>query len=99
MFDEIDFISLHALPFFEGDANLAIHSFSNVRDVIEFGEVHGNGKLISITQTGWPSNTLSWPANSKEAIANLEQEKAYFDLLDQNCEYFKSHHIGWFSHG
>jgi hypothetical protein len=40
-----------------------------------------------------------WKANSPNAVANVANEKAYFDLLDSRCADFKRmNSIGWFAH-
>lgn len=47
---------------------------------------------------GWPSNTDVWPANSPNAVATLEQEQDYYNLLDAQCAWFKAQGVGWFAH-
>lgn len=40
-----------------------------------------------------------WKANSPNAVASIESEKAYFDLLDSRCgDFKKSNSVGWFAH-
>ncbi|KAK0545032.1 hypothetical protein OC844_007402 [Tilletia horrida] len=42
-----------------------------------------------------------WKANSPSAIASVKSERAFFNLLDRNCEWFKAGvkgGVGWFAH-
>lgn len=42
-------------------------------------------RLYSLfTQTGWPSNADVWKPNSPNAVADIANEQAYFDLLNWN---------------
>ncbi|KAF5342415.1 hypothetical protein D9611_001374 [Ephemerocybe angulata] len=53
-------------------------------------------------QNGWPSVTSSGvQPNSPNAVANVQNEQDYYDLLDSHCSDFKSMKgggVGWFAH-
>ncbi|KAA1114415.1 hypothetical protein PGT21_008056 [Puccinia graminis f. sp. tritici] len=98
IFKAVDFVCLHSFAFFEGNATTADHAQVAIRNDVEYGLKHGRGKKVVITQTGWPSNTKSWKANSPDAIADIAQEKRYFEVLDEHCDFFKAKRISWFAH-
>ncbi|KAI8458464.1 glycoside hydrolase superfamily [Phakopsora pachyrhizi] len=98
IFSAVDFVSLHSFPFFEGNATTADQSLSTLERDIGYGKFHGGGKRVIITQTGWPSNSDTWKPNSPRAVVSVEQSEDYFDLLDSQCENFRTEQIAWFSH-
>ncbi|KAI9603200.1 hypothetical protein H4Q26_002517 [Puccinia striiformis f. sp. tritici PST-130] len=99
IFEAVDFVSLHSFGFFEQNATTADNAQISIRRDVRYGLEHGRGKKVVITQTGWPSNTDVWKANSPNAIASIEQETLYFQMLDRQCRFFKTNRISWFSHG
>ncbi|KNE97642.1 hypothetical protein PSTG_09048 [Puccinia striiformis f. sp. tritici PST-78] len=98
IFEAVDFVSLHSFGFFEQNATTADNAQISIRRDVRYGLEHGRGKKVVITQTGWPSNTDVWKANSPNAIASIEQETLYFQMLDRQCRFFKTNRISWFSH-
>lgn len=98
IFQAVDFVSLHSFAFFEQNATTADRAQVTIRRDVKYGLDHGTGKKVVITQTGWPSNTDVWKANSPKAVSNIAQETLYFEILDKQCTYFKHRRISWFSH-
>lgn len=98
IFQAVDLVSLHSFGFFDQNATTAVRAKDTVHRDVQYGLQQGRGKKVVITQTGWPSNTDVWKANSPKAVSNLGQEDSYFKMLDQQCLYFKNHLISWFSH-
>ncbi|XP_006458998.1 B-(1-6) glucan synthase [Agaricus bisporus var. bisporus H97] len=100
--DAIDIIDAHILPFFSRDASTAKKSWPLVQQDLNWFLNNGQGKKIYLSQNGWPSK--SYPGvepNSDKAVANVQNEKDYFNLLDAHCSHFKSAPgggIGWFAH-
>lgn len=102
IFSALDIIQANVLPFFDQAASTASKADTNVKWNLDFLKKHGNGKKILFTQTGWPSNKDVWPGNNPNVVASVKQEKAYFDMLDQNaCGFMKDAPqggVGWFAH-
>ncbi|MBW0523056.1 hypothetical protein O181_062771 [Austropuccinia psidii MF-1] len=98
IFSAVDFLSLHSFAFFDQDATTADNASPIVKRDVEYGLQYGKGKKVVLTQTGWPSNADVWKPNSPKAVATIQQESAYFEMLDSLCDYFKSKKISWFSH-
>ncbi|KAM5531861.1 hypothetical protein V8D89_014491 [Ganoderma adspersum] len=102
--DAVDVLDAHMLPFFSGDATTARASWPSIKNGIDkFWVPQANGRKIYLTENGWPSavENSSQNPNSARAQASVSQEKAYFDMLDENCAYFKSvpgGGVGWFAH-
>ncbi|KAG0149243.1 hypothetical protein CROQUDRAFT_40079 [Cronartium quercuum f. sp. fusiforme G11] len=96
IFELIQIVSLNVLPVFDTDATTSDKSWEFVKFCIEYGKSHGKGKPVVITQTGWPSNKDE--AIGVKAVTDVEQEKKYFDLLNDHCHDFKEQGVGWFSH-
>ncbi|KAF9558839.1 glycoside hydrolase [Agrocybe pediades] len=97
--DAIDLIDAHMLPFFSAKASTASASWPIVTTDINWFLDNGQGKKIYLSQNGWPSTTYSGvEPNSPSAVSNVQNEKDYFNLLDQKCSYFKDNQIGWFAH-
>ncbi|KAJ7590206.1 glycoside hydrolase superfamily [Mycena floridula] len=98
----IDVIDGHMLPFFSQEASTANNSWPIVTDDLNWFINNGNGKKIYLTENGWPSTTYEGvEPNSPDAVANVQNERDYFNLLDSQCSYFKQAPgggIGWFSH-
>ncbi|EPT02621.1 hypothetical protein FOMPIDRAFT_114078 [Fomitopsis schrenkii] len=100
--DAVDFINIHALPFFDHKASTANMAWPIVENTINFFSKNGDGKKMYLDENGWPSKAFDGvQPNSPSAVANVANEKAYFDLLDSKCSYFKAATgggIGWFAH-
>lgn len=100
--DAVDFIDLHMLPFFSTKATTASASWSFVQNDLKWINSKANGKKIIFSENGWPSmESGSTRSSSPGAVSNVEQEKAYFDLLDSKCTVLKENPgggIGWFAH-
>jgi len=97
----VEHIESNTLPFFAGDATTGDKAWHNVQSDLSTYTSNAPGKKIYLTQTGWPSNTDVWPANTPSAVASVSSEKAYFDLLDSMCSTFKALPQGgggWFAH-
>ncbi|KAF9266406.1 hypothetical protein L218DRAFT_66226 [Marasmius fiardii PR-910] len=98
----IDFIDAHMLPFFAQDASTANQAWPLVLRDLEWFYDNGLGKKMYLSENGWPSTTYSGvEPNSPLAVADVPNEKAYYDLLDSKCEYFKTAPnggVGWFAH-
>lgn len=96
IFNAIDLVSLHVLPIFDTNATTSDKSWRFVNFCMSYGKLHGRGKKVLLTQTGWPSNKDE--ANVPQAVTDLEQEARYFALLDGHCPDMKAQSVGWFSH-
>ncbi|KAG7089979.1 hypothetical protein E1B28_011603 [Marasmius oreades] len=98
----IDFIDAHMLPFFAQDASTADQSWPLVLRDLQWFYDNGLGKKMYLSENGWPSTTYPGvEPNSPLAVADVPNEKAYYDLLDSQCEYFKTAPnggVGWFAH-
>ncbi|PWN29718.1 glycoside hydrolase [Jaminaea rosea] len=105
VFKAQDTLMAHSLPFFDwtvGDAG-SDSTAGKVQNDLNYMVKNGLGKKIIISQTGWPSNADIWKPNSAKAVASLQQEKAYFDMLDNlACSWMAKNGpkggIAWFSH-
>lgn len=100
----IDFIDAHMLPYFAQDASTGDKAWSNNANDMNYFLTKAPNKKIYWSQTGWPSvhdcNAGVCP-NSKAAVSNVANEKAYFDLLDTKCTTIKAYPqggVGWFAH-
>ncbi|KAL0578089.1 hypothetical protein V5O48_003907 [Marasmius crinis-equi] len=100
--EAIDFIDAHMLPFFAQDASTADNAWPLVTRDLQWFYDNGLGKKMYLSENGWPSTTYPGvEPNSPDAVADVPNEKAYYDLLDDNCQYFKTAPnggIGWFAH-
>ncbi|KAH9830827.1 glycoside hydrolase superfamily [Rhodofomes roseus] len=100
--DTIDFINIHVLPFFDQKASTSNKSWPLVEKTLNFFTKNGGGKKMYLDENGWPSKTSEGvKPNSPDAVANVQNEKDYFNLLDSKCSYFKTATgggIGWFAH-
>ncbi|KAJ8072062.1 hypothetical protein PM082_015620 [Marasmius tenuissimus] len=100
--EAIDFIDAHMLPFFAQDAATADQAWPLVTRDLDWFYENGLGKKMYLSQNGWPSTTYPGvEPNSPDAVADIPNEKAYFDLLDSKCRYFKTAPnggVGWFAH-
>ncbi|KIY69803.1 glycoside hydrolase family 17 protein [Cylindrobasidium torrendii FP15055 ss-10] len=100
--DAIDVIDAHMLPYFSFQASTAWNAWPLVTADLNWFVQNGQGKKIWLSQNGWPSK--SYPGvepNSPYAVADIENEKNYYQLLDSKCEYFKyvdGGGVGWFWH-
>lgn len=100
--DAIDFVDLHMLPFFSPSATTANDSWGFVQNDLEWINSKLNGKKVILSENGWPSKASgSTVSTSSKAVANVQQEQDYFNLLDSKCEYFKNNTgggVAWFAH-
>ncbi|CAH7672209.1 glycoside hydrolase superfamily [Phakopsora pachyrhizi] len=96
VFRAIDFVSLNVLPIFDTNATKSDKSLKFIKFNISYAKLHGNGKRVVIVQTGWPSNKIL--ADRPLATTDLVQEQRYFELLNDNCRFFKAQGVGWFAH-
>jgi len=100
--DAVDSINAHMLPFFSSAATTGDKSWPLVVNQLNWFIQRGGGKKIYLSENGWPSTTYSGVhANSKAAVANVQSESQYFNVLDENCSYFKKAAgggVGWFAH-
>jgi len=101
--DAIDYINIHMLRASETDqCRAANKSWPIVEENLKFFTKNGGGKKMYLDESGWPSQTSDdVQPNSPDAVANVANEKAYYDLLDSKCSYFKNATgggIGWFAH-
>ncbi|RDB25818.1 hypothetical protein Hypma_006299 [Hypsizygus marmoreus] len=98
----IDMIDAHILPFFSTKASIANNSWPIVLDDLNYFISSGQGKKIYFSQNGWPSVTSSGvQPNSPSAVANVQNEKDYYALLDKHCADLKAvpgGGVGWFAH-
>ncbi|KAI0743869.1 glycoside hydrolase superfamily [Daedaleopsis nitida] len=100
--DAIDSINIHMLPFFAQDASTGDQAWPIVQRDLQWFISHGKGKKMYFDENGWPSVTSEGvQPNSPIAVANIPNEQAYYELLDQHCEDLKEvvgGGIGWFAH-
>jgi len=99
--DAADYIGSNTLPFFANDATTGSAAWPNVESDISTYQGLTKSKKILLTQTGWPSNTDVWAANTASAVASISSESEYYSLLDSKCTTFKNAQaggIGWFAH-
>ncbi|KAF9007458.1 B-(1-6) glucan synthase [Cyathus striatus] len=98
----IDFIDAHMLPFFSTKASIANNSWPIVLTDLNWFVDNGAGKKIYLSENGWPSVTSDGvQPNSPSAVANVQNEKDYYNVLDSHCSYFKTvagGGVGWFAH-
>ncbi|KAK4048973.1 hypothetical protein OIO90_005608 [Microbotryomycetes sp. JL221] len=97
VFKAIDFVEGNVLPFFDGSATTGDRAWGMVSWSLDFFRSNSGGKRVVMTQTGWPSDDSVWKANTPTAVASVASEKAYFDLLDSQCWYFKQNNQAWFA--
>ncbi|KAI0743866.1 glycoside hydrolase superfamily [Daedaleopsis nitida] len=100
----IDQINAHILPFFGQSASTAKASWGAIQNEINnFWVKNAKGKKIYLTENGWPSKVSngSMRPNSGRAQASVKQEQDYFDMLDDQCQFFKGvagGGVAWFAH-
>ncbi|TFK33457.1 glycoside hydrolase superfamily [Crucibulum laeve] len=98
----IDFIDAHMLPFFSTKASIANSSWPIVLTDLNWFVDNGLGKKIYLSENGWPSVTYDGvEPNSPSAVANVQNERDYYTVLDSHCSYFKTvagGGVGWFAH-
>ncbi|KAK2462950.1 hypothetical protein APHAL10511_005002 [Amanita phalloides] len=100
--DNIDVVDAHMLPFFSPQASLARKAWPLIMDDLDWFMRNANGKKIYLSENGWPSTRSEGiQPNSHGAVANVQNERDYFALLDEHCSEFKSMAgggVGWFAH-
>lgn len=100
VFDAIDFVDVHMLPYFSSKASTGNKAWPLVSDDQDYIDKHSQGKKTYWSENGWPSehDCPGVCPNSPDAVSNVKNEKEYFDTLDNHCSYFKKNNIGWFAH-
>ncbi|CAD6923808.1 unnamed protein product [Tilletia controversa] len=101
VFKAMDIVEGNILPFFDQRATTGGQAWTLVTDAYRYFQQQAKGKKVLYTQIGWPSTDSVWKANSESAIASVKGERAFFNLLDDNCEWFKAGvkgGVGWFAH-
>lgn len=102
IFSSIDILQANVLPFFDAHATRGWAATPTLKWNLDYLKQHGQGKKILFTQTGWPSTKEVWPGNNAGVVASVEDEKAYFELLDKSsCGFMKDAPkggVGWFAH-
>jgi len=95
--DAVDMAMVNTFPYFAQDAHDggSNYSWNDFTNDINWFKQHFGSKLILVTQTGWPSDPSVWPPNSPNAIVSVQSEANYFNLLNNQCSYFKTNNIGW----
>ncbi|KAI0278503.1 glycoside hydrolase superfamily [Russula aff. rugulosa BPL654] len=100
--DAIDSINIHMLPFFSSKASTGANAWPLVLDDLNWFIEHGRGKKMYFDENGWPSLTSEGvQPNSASAVADIYNERDYYNLLDQHCSYLKNvvgGGVGWFAH-
>ncbi|KAF7327377.1 B-(1-6) glucan synthase [Mycena kentingensis (nom. inval.)] len=100
--DAIQLIDAHILPFFSQEASIANKSWPLVQSDLNWFLDNGGGKKIYFSQNGWPSVTSDGvQPNSPSAVANVQNEHDYLNVLDSHCSFFKTvpgGGVGWFWH-
>ncbi|EJD34978.1 glycoside hydrolase [Auricularia subglabra TFB-10046 SS5] len=98
-----DHVQMNVLPFFAQSATYGNSTQAKAQVLRELRQMQAqtrSRKKIIMTQTGWPSNTAVWKANSRTAEASLHSEQKYYDMLDGQCWTFKTFPrggVGWFA--
>jgi len=96
--DAVDMAMINTFPYFAQDAHEggSSYSWNDFMNDMNWFKDHFNGKLLLVTQTGWPSDDSVWPPNSPDAVVSVQSEQDYFNLLDSKCSsYFKTNNVGW----
>ncbi|KNZ73371.1 hypothetical protein J132_07669 [Termitomyces sp. J132] len=99
----IDMFDAHMLPFFSTLASTANKSWPIVQSDLDYFISQGEGvKKIWFSENGWPSVTSPGvQPNSPSAVANVQNEKDYYKVLDSHCPELKAvpgGGVGWFAH-
>ncbi|EIM90298.1 uncharacterized protein STEHIDRAFT_129136 [Stereum hirsutum FP-91666 SS1] len=101
--DAIDSINIHMLPLFNIAATTANKSWPIVHSDLEWFIEHGHGKKMYFDENGWLSS-VNFPAqepSSPNAVADIPNEQAYYEVLEKHCGYLKTlagGGVGWFAH-
>ncbi|KAF9460335.1 glycoside hydrolase superfamily [Collybia nuda] len=100
--EAIDIVDVHMLPFFSTRASIANNSWPIVLTDLDWFIDNVNDKKIYFSQNGWPSVTSEGvQPNSPSAVANIQNERDYYRVLDEHCADFKAvpgGGVGWFAH-
>jgi exo-beta-1,3-glucanase (GH17 family) len=100
-------LQANVLPFFSQSAKFgnSADAMKGIKDTYTYLRNHSGGKKkIIFAQTGWPSTSEVWKGNSKDAVASVASEEAYFKMLDKAaCEdptlsKGPQGGLGWFAH-
>lgn len=97
LLNDLDFIGAHILPYFAGHASTGENAWNDVMYDTTYWLEHSKGKPIIFTENGWPhwKNCPNVCPQSANASASQGDSKAFWDLLDGNCDFFKNNSIGW----
>ncbi|KAL9935568.1 hypothetical protein V8E36_005916 [Tilletia maclaganii] len=101
VFRAMDIIEGNILPFFDQHATTGGQAWPFVSSAYTYFQQQARGKKVLYTQIGWPSDASVWKPNSPRAVASVKSERAFYNLMERNCEWFKAGAkggIGWFAH-
>ncbi|SGZ32781.1 BQ5605_C040g11914 [Microbotryum silenes-dioicae] len=94
-----DFVEGNVLPFFDSQATTGANAWGVVSWSLSYFASLAPGKIIRMTQTGWPSDQSVWKANTPTAVSSILSQASYYALLDSKCSWFNANGgIGWFAH-
>ncbi|KAJ8507377.1 hypothetical protein ONZ45_g10247 [Pleurotus djamor] len=100
--DAQDFVAAHMLPYFSEEASTGSQAWPIVKKDLDWFTSRANGKKIIFSQNGWPSTTSPGvEPNSQAAVADIQNEREYAQLLDIRCPDLKAVNpggVGWFWH-
>jgi len=100
--EAIDYIDAHILPFFSTKASTANNSWPLVLSDLNYFISQAQGKKIWFSENGWPSKTSPGvQPNSPSAVADVQNEKDYLNVLNNHCADLKAvpgGGVGWFAH-
>ncbi|SPO37222.1 uncharacterized protein PSFLO_02694 [Pseudozyma flocculosa] len=98
VFAAVDVSEANVLPFLDPKGTTGDKAFTLVKRDYEYFASRNSGKKVYMTQTGWPSDDSVFKPNSKDAVASVAQERAYFEMLDDQCPWMKGLNqggVGW----
>ncbi|EJD54641.1 hypothetical protein AURDEDRAFT_110201 [Auricularia subglabra TFB-10046 SS5] len=99
--DTSDLLQLHPMPYYH------CNDYPGADDVMNYFtwyiekliEPNFSGKQILITETQWASNGDGWHKRGcGEPGKDIPNFKKFWNVWQNNCEYWKEHKVGWFAH-